>query len=106
QLDGKPLRIYKTNVALMGAFIPAGDHTLQLTFRPLLWTTSLVISAIALLAVLAAAVIVRLASGSSTSASPHRRIWRLSEPSGETQRKPGFPFDATQSPSGSAASNG
>jgi hypothetical protein len=70
QLDGKPLRIYKTNVALMGAFIPAGDHTLQLTFRPLLWTTSLVISAVALLAVLAAAVGQRsIASGSNTSAS-------------------------------------
>jgi hypothetical protein len=57
RLDGQPLEIYKTNIALMGAFIPAGDHTLELTFRPLLWRTSLGISAIALVAVLAAGLI-------------------------------------------------
>jgi hypothetical protein len=46
ELDGQFLQIFKTDLALMGALIPAGDHMLELTYRPLYWKTALVLSAL------------------------------------------------------------
>jgi uncharacterized membrane protein YfhO len=33
-IDGEPTKIYKTNFVLRGLEIPAGEHTVQLTFEP------------------------------------------------------------------------
>ncbi len=36
-IDGRPQRIYKTDVALMGIEVPAGEHEVALRFRPQNW---------------------------------------------------------------------
>jgi len=43
-LDGRELQLYRTNFALLGAWIPPGSHRLVLSFRPLLWSWGLGIS--------------------------------------------------------------
>ncbi|MGD0266693.1 MAG: hypothetical protein ABSD47_17320 [Candidatus Methylomirabilota bacterium] len=43
-LDGRPLPIVRADLALMGAWLPAGRHRLVLEFRPLHWRTALSIS--------------------------------------------------------------
>ncbi len=43
-LDGVPVPLHRTNIALMGAWVPNGPHRLELEFHPLYWTTSLWIS--------------------------------------------------------------
>jgi hypothetical protein len=40
-LDGQDLPLYRADLALMGAWIPAGKHRLVLEFRPLYWSTGL-----------------------------------------------------------------
>lgn len=45
-LDGRPHSLYRTDLTLMGAWIPAGEHRLVLTFRPLHWRVALGISLI------------------------------------------------------------
>ncbi len=45
-LDGKELRLCRTDLALMGAWIPPGTHRLVLRFRPLYWSLSLGVSAL------------------------------------------------------------
>jgi hypothetical protein len=47
-LDGEPLPLNRTNVALLGAWLPAGEHALELKFRPLYWRAACGISAIGL----------------------------------------------------------
>jgi hypothetical protein len=37
RLDGNALALARTNYALLGAWIPAGEHTLELRFEPLHW---------------------------------------------------------------------
>ena len=53
-VDDQPVRLYPTNLSLMGAWLPAGQHRLSLTFRPLHLHAALAISLIAF-AVFAAA---------------------------------------------------
>jgi hypothetical protein len=36
-LDGDPIAIHRTNIAQMGAWLPAGEHLLELEFQPLYW---------------------------------------------------------------------
>lgn len=43
-LDGREIPLRRTDLALMGAWIPAGRHRLVLEFRPLHWRTALTIS--------------------------------------------------------------
>lgn len=43
-LDGRPLPIVRADLALIGAWLPAGRHRLLLEFRPLHWRTALSIS--------------------------------------------------------------
>jgi hypothetical protein len=43
-LDGRGHPLYRTNLALMGAWLPAGRHRLFLAFRPLHWRAALGIS--------------------------------------------------------------
>jgi hypothetical protein len=43
-LDGRTLPLHRTDLALMGAWIPAGKHRLVLMFRPLYWRVALGIS--------------------------------------------------------------
>jgi uncharacterized membrane protein YfhO len=33
-IDGEPIDIYKTNFVLRGLYIPAGEHTISMTFEP------------------------------------------------------------------------
>ena len=40
-LDGRPLALTRTNIALMGAWVPAGAHKLSLDFQPLYWPLAL-----------------------------------------------------------------
>jgi uncharacterized membrane protein YfhO len=49
-LDGGPIHLYRTDVALLGAWIPAGRHRLVAHFEPLGWTASLWITALSGLA--------------------------------------------------------
>lgn len=43
-LDGREIPLRRTDLALMGASIPAGRHRLVLEFRPIHWRTALTIS--------------------------------------------------------------
>jgi hypothetical protein len=43
-LNGNPHRLYRTNVAFMGTWIPAGKHKLVLEYRPDLWIPGLAVS--------------------------------------------------------------
>ena len=47
-IDGDELQLHRTNVALMGAWIPPGDHKLELSFRPVYWHLGVVISLVSL----------------------------------------------------------
>ena len=44
-VDGEPAPIYPTNVLFRGVFVPAGDHTVVMTFRPSDWLRGLWVSA-------------------------------------------------------------
>ncbi len=44
RLDGRPVRLQRANLALMGLWVPPGPHRLTLEFRPLLWKTGLALS--------------------------------------------------------------
>lgn len=46
-LDGKPVPLFRTDLALMGTFLPAGTHTLRLVFSPIGLQMGIVISAVA-----------------------------------------------------------
>jgi hypothetical protein len=43
-LDGVAQRLYRTDLALMGTWVPAGKHKLVLRFRPLYWIPALAVS--------------------------------------------------------------
>ena len=43
-LDGRPLKLYRTDYALMGTWVPPGRHRLEINFRPMLWPMALWIS--------------------------------------------------------------
>jgi hypothetical protein len=43
-LDGATQRLHRTNLALMGTWVPAGKHSLVLHFRPLYWIPGLAVS--------------------------------------------------------------
>jgi hypothetical protein len=45
-VDGQELRLHRSNLALMGAWIPPGEHTIDLRFRPVNWRISVVITAV------------------------------------------------------------
>jgi len=45
-LDGRPLPLYRTDYALLGAAIPPGQHELVMEFRPLHWRAALLVTAI------------------------------------------------------------
>jgi len=44
-VDGKRTAFYRTDLALMGAWIPGGKHEVTLSFRPLHWSVSVAMSA-------------------------------------------------------------
>jgi hypothetical protein len=46
-IAGEEIPLYRTNGALMGAWIPAGAHRVRLEFQPLWWRESLGLSAVA-----------------------------------------------------------
>jgi hypothetical protein len=48
-VDGQPTPIYRANYAFRAVFVPAGEHTINFVFRPVLWTVGLLISAITLI---------------------------------------------------------
>ena len=56
RLDGRPVPIYKTNVALQGVQVPAGTHTLELRFTPKIFYVGAAFSALTLLLLLGWAV--------------------------------------------------
>ena len=43
-IDGKVVQVYRTNLAMLGLAIPAGEHRIELVFQPLRWRLSLAIS--------------------------------------------------------------
>jgi hypothetical protein len=45
-IDGEELKLHRTDVALMGAWIPPGKHRIELRFRPLYWRVAVVITAV------------------------------------------------------------
>ncbi len=56
-IDGKPLELFQTDLALCGVFTPPGRHRIELTFRPLMWKPALMMTAggLVLMAVLGVA---------------------------------------------------
>jgi hypothetical protein len=49
-LDGRPLPLVACDLALMGAFIPAGDHRVVLRFRPMYFSAALGVTVLFLVA--------------------------------------------------------
>jgi hypothetical protein len=45
-IDGEKLQLHRSDVALMGAWIPSGRHKIELRFRPMYWTAAVGISAV------------------------------------------------------------
>jgi hypothetical protein len=43
-IDGRPAPVHRTNLAMLGLTVPAGQHKVELTFQPLRWKPSLAIS--------------------------------------------------------------
>ncbi len=43
-MDGATQPLHRTNLALMGTWVPAGKHKLVLRFRPLFWVPALAVS--------------------------------------------------------------
>jgi hypothetical protein len=43
-VDGATQHLHRTNLALMGTWVPAGKHTLVLRYRPLYWVPGLAVS--------------------------------------------------------------
>lgn len=41
-IDGTPTEIYQTNLTLQGIFLPAGQHVVQLEYRPVFWQETLI----------------------------------------------------------------
>ena len=54
-LDGRPVALHRTHLALMGLHIPPGRHTLTVAFRPLHWERALAVTGVAALVLLAVA---------------------------------------------------
>jgi hypothetical protein len=52
-LDGEPIKLHRTNIAQMGASLPAGKHRLSFEFRPLYWTLARALSLIGAIGVIA-----------------------------------------------------
>ena len=51
-LEGEPLALQRTNLALMGAWVPPGRHRIELEFTPLAWSLGRAISGLSLLLLL------------------------------------------------------
>ncbi len=45
-IDGEELELHRTDVALMGAWIPPGKHRIELRFHPVYWRAAVVITAV------------------------------------------------------------
>ncbi len=57
-LNNTPVKLHKTNAALMGTWIPKGRHRLMLSFKPLYWQPAIQISAVSIALFLAGLVVV------------------------------------------------
>jgi hypothetical protein len=55
-VDGAPAEVYRTNHALLGVYLPAGEHTITLDYSPLGWRWGWPISLVTLLAICASVV--------------------------------------------------
>lgn len=51
-LDAQPTSIWRANYAFRAVYVPAGQHTVQFVFNPLVWQVGLAISAMTLLGLL------------------------------------------------------
>ena len=69
-LDGAPVAAWRTDHALLGVDVPAGDHRVVLTFRPPLWDLGVAITLASLLACIGLAA---LGMGSRTVATRRPR---------------------------------
>lgn len=47
ELDGRDIALAKTDVALLGAWMPEGEHSFRLTFRPRYWHAAWVVNGLA-----------------------------------------------------------
>jgi hypothetical protein len=48
-LDGQPAPIRRASYAFRAVYVPAGQHTVQFSFRPVIWTVGLLVSGVTLL---------------------------------------------------------
>ena len=68
-VDGEPVEISRTNVALMGAQIPAGPHRVEFRFKPMRWNLAITLTAVGALGIFVMFIAtVRDAIGSQTAA--------------------------------------
>jgi len=56
-LDGRPVSLERTDEALLGLFVPAGDHRVEIEFRPTGWRAGLWVSGIAIAALAGAGLV-------------------------------------------------
>jgi hypothetical protein len=69
RIDGQPVPLYKTNIALLGLPVPGGEHTVELDFRPELWGLGIAFSTcgVVALSVLSVLALRRRVTGSSSA---------------------------------------
>ena len=48
-VDGQPESIRRANYAFRAVYVPAGQHTVQFTFEPVIWKVGLIVSGVTLL---------------------------------------------------------
>ncbi len=51
-VDGQPAPIWRANYAFRAVYVPAGEHTVQFVFDPMIWKVGLAVSGVTLLALL------------------------------------------------------
>jgi hypothetical protein len=52
-INGQLTAVYQANYAFRAVYVPAGEHTVEFTFRPAIWIVGLTISGLTLLLLLA-----------------------------------------------------
>ena len=53
RVDGQPARLYRTNYAFRGVWLPAGRHTIEMSYQPRAFTAGLALAMLTMVALAA-----------------------------------------------------